>query len=174
MTPQSKTVLVTVGTDHHPFNRLMTWSEHWVADHPDVNIVVQHGSSRAPASVPSYERISHEKLSSLMEDADVIVTHGGGGSITQCWRAGKVPLVVARRKHLGEHVDDHQVAFANRLAEMGYVRKVSDEETFASTLSRWVSSDRHEMPTIDVDRPTETTLRIGEMIEELLRRRSQR
>lgn len=41
-------VVVTVGGDHHPFNRLMSWIETWLLDEGDrVRCVVQHGSARA-------------------------------------------------------------------------------------------------------------------------------
>jgi hypothetical protein len=43
-------VLISVGTDHHPFDRLVTWADGWLATRPEgsVRCVVQSGTSRAP------------------------------------------------------------------------------------------------------------------------------
>jgi UDP-N-acetylglucosamine transferase subunit ALG13 len=42
-------VLVTVGTDHHRFDRLIGWVDRWAAAHPDAQVLVQHGTATAPA-----------------------------------------------------------------------------------------------------------------------------
>jgi UDP-N-acetylglucosamine transferase subunit ALG13 len=45
-------VLVVVGTDCHPFDRLVDWVERWQEARGDsVRCVVQHGSSRAPGTM---------------------------------------------------------------------------------------------------------------------------
>ena len=50
-------VLVSVGTDHHVFDRLMGWVEEWVAQAPEgTSVVVQHGSSRRRARNSSSPR----------------------------------------------------------------------------------------------------------------------
>jgi UDP-N-acetylglucosamine transferase subunit ALG13 len=47
--------------------------------------------------------------------------HAGAGSIMHAVEAGKVPVVMPRRAAFGEHVNDHQVEFAQALAEAGKV-----------------------------------------------------
>lgn len=163
-----ETVLVTVGTDHHPFNRMVDWSESWASDHPGVEVIVQYGASRPPVSLTGYERIPHQDLTELMRRADVVVTHGGGGSITQCWETGKLPVVVARTKALGEHVDDHQVAFAERLAEMGNIHLARDYSSLNVLLLEHLGTEAASRPTVDLTLPSKTVLRIGGMIEQLL------
>lgn len=162
-------VLVTVGTDHHPFDRMVAWSERWAANHPDVEVIVQHGASRRPTTLTGYERIPHQELTELMRRADVVVAHGGGGSITQCWETGKLPIVVARTRALGEHVDDHQVAFAERLAEMGNIHLARDFAGLHALLQRLLDTDPALRPTVDLALPNTTIQRIGGMIEDLVR-----
>jgi UDP-N-acetylglucosamine transferase subunit ALG13 len=60
-----------------------------------------------------------------MDEARVIVTHGGVGSILMALSAGKSPIVMPRRAALREAVDDHQVDFVEHLAKAGIVRSVS-------------------------------------------------
>ena len=48
-------VLVTVGTTHHRFDRLMDWLESWLQAHPNqVRMIVQHGTSRLPAGAEGF------------------------------------------------------------------------------------------------------------------------
>jgi UDP-N-acetylglucosamine transferase subunit ALG13 len=162
-------VLVTVGTDHHRFDRLISWCELWAQANPERGeIVVQHGASRAPNGLSSFERAARAELSQRMEQAHVVVTHGGGGSITQCWQAGAVPIVVPRQHRLGEHVDDHQESFAVRLAEHGYVEIARTYQEFDAAIRNRLAVPRSARIGIDVTRPSETAVQIGAMIDDLI------
>jgi UDP-N-acetylglucosamine transferase subunit ALG13 len=50
------------------------------------------------------------------------------GSIMLARRCGKRPIVVPRRLHLGEAVDDHQLPIARRLHANGIVTLVEEVE----------------------------------------------
>ena len=50
-----------------------------------------------------------------LSGGSVVVTHGGIGSVLLALSVGKRPIVMPRCSRLGEHVDDHQIAFAERL-----------------------------------------------------------
>ena len=65
-----------------------------------------------------------------------VVSHAGVGSILLARRHGKRALVVPRRLHLREAVDDHQLTLARRLAGNGIVELVEDEQRLAATLAR--------------------------------------
>ena len=71
-----------------------------------------------------------------MSEATAVVCHGGPGTIMGAREAGHVPIVVPRRSDLGEHVDDHQVRFATRVAAAGQVHLATDQPTFSSLLER--------------------------------------
>jgi UDP-N-acetylglucosamine transferase subunit ALG13 len=121
-------VFVTVGTDHHPFDRLVRWVDAWAADRgAAVRCVVQHGRSRAPVAAEARAFMPPAELASLLEEAVVVVAHGGPGTILGARDAGAVPVVVPRRPELGEHVDGHQVRFVDRLATAGEVHRADDE-----------------------------------------------
>lgn len=120
-------VLVTVGSDHHPFDRLVRWVDEWYADRAGaVRCVVQHGTSAPPTRAEGSAYLPHDELQRLMREAAVVVTQGGPMSIVETRRAGSVPVVVPRSSALGEHVDDHQQAFCRRLAGEGLIRVPAD------------------------------------------------
>src|SRR5207342_3032116 len=101
-------VLVQVGTDHHPFDRLVAWADTWAGAHPDVEVLVQHGRSRAPDVASGSAFLDRDTLTGLLESADVVVSHGGPATISEARAAGHRPVVVPRDPGRGEHVDDHQ------------------------------------------------------------------
>lgn len=119
-------LLVTVGTDHHPFDRLMGWIEDWLASAAGrrVECTVQHGRSRAPLGARVAPYLSGEELRAEIARSTAVISHGGPSTIMECRWAGLRPIVVPRRAMLGEHVDDHQVVFTTRLAEAGMITMV--------------------------------------------------
>lgn len=108
-------VVVTVGTDHHPFDRLIRWMQEWAETNPNVRCVIQHGYSRAPDNLEGFQVLARCELIALMARATVVVTQGGPGSILDARGCGLVPIAVPRRASLGEVVDDHQVPFAKHM-----------------------------------------------------------
>jgi UDP-N-acetylglucosamine transferase subunit ALG13 len=121
-------IFVTVGTDHHRFDRLMTWVESWVPPAgASVEILVQHGFSRTPVHLPARFSLDVSELQSALRSADVIVTQGGPGGIMDARRVGIRPICVARSASLGEAVDDHQKAFTRHVASLGEVVLVASE-----------------------------------------------
>jgi len=119
-------VFVTVGTDHHPFQRLVDWADRLAAD-PTLDVTVQYGSARAPQRATGHAALPHPEVLRLMREADVVVAQGGPGGIMDARACGRLPIVVPRDPRLGEHVDDHQQRFAAHLARRGTVALASDE-----------------------------------------------
>jgi len=132
----SPLLLVVVGTDHHPFNRVVSWVERWLLEggRDRVRCVLQYGTSRAPAITDARDYLDHAELQALMRDADVIVSHGGPATIMECRRTGHLPIVVPRDHQLGEHVDEHQRRFAQRLSAGKTVVLCESEEALRAAL----------------------------------------
>jgi UDP-N-acetylglucosamine transferase subunit ALG13 len=129
-------VVALVGTDHHPFDRLVRWIDAAAARHPEVRFVVQHGTTRPPVMAEGQDFLGREALGRLLAEASVVVCHGGPGLVTDAREAGHVPLCVPRDPALGEHVDDHQQRFAELVGRVGVVVDVRNEEAFERELDR--------------------------------------
>lgn len=138
-------VVVSVGSDHHPFDRLMDWIDDAAAsdgiDGMDITWFVQRGTSKAPSRVRSVAFTSRDELLAAFGAARAIVLQGGPGGIFEAIGFGKVPVVVPRRKALGECVDDHQVLFVERLARAGRVHLARSSEELAGLLARAIGGD---------------------------------
>ena len=53
----------------------------------------------------------------LVDEARIIITHGGPSSFIMPLQVGKMPIVVPRQKQYGEHVNDHQLEFCRAVEE---------------------------------------------------------
>ncbi|POM27124.1 GalNAc(5)-diNAcBac-PP-undecaprenol beta-1,3-glucosyltransferase [Actinomadura rubteroloni] len=136
-------VLVTVGTDHHRFDRLIAWVDAWAAGAGDrVRCVVQHGSSRAPEHAEARDFLDHAELLELMERAAVVVTHAGASTIGEARRLGRLPVIVPRDPTLEEIVDGHQIDFLRRIADKGLVVACASEEDLHGRLDALLDDPR--------------------------------
>lgn len=129
-------VVVTVGTDHHPFDRLISWVDTWAAVHPGVRVLVQRGESAVPVNVESVEMLGYDDLVAAMAGADAVVAQGGPGAIMDARSVGHRPIVIPRRATLGEHVDDHQVAFTRWMAQRELIWLATDAPELEVLLDR--------------------------------------
>jgi UDP-N-acetylglucosamine transferase subunit ALG13 len=118
-------ILVTIGTNEQPFDRLVLAAAALDVGEP---VVVQYGSSRAVEPREGWhEFMPFDDLSALAAQASAVVCHAGVGSILMARGAGKKAIVMARRHNLGEAVDDHQVGLAQQLGRNGLVTIVDDQ-----------------------------------------------
>lgn len=129
-------VLVTVGTDHHRFDRLIGWVDRWAGDHPDHEVLVQHGTADPPVHGRAVVMLGYDDLVREMAEADAVVAQGGPATIMDARSVGRRPIVVARRAAHHEVVDDHQVAFTSWMAAKDLIWAADDEAGLRDLLDR--------------------------------------
>lgn len=139
-------ILITTGSSGAPFDRLLR-----VIEQLDTaeDIVVQHGpSSVRPHGATCVSFMPFDELNELIERASAVITHGGVGSVLTTLMHGKRPLVVPRLRRFREVVDDHQLAFARRLAEADLVILVEEPSElptiFAETSENRITLESEE------------------------------
>ncbi|MGH2944711.1 MAG: glycosyltransferase [Solirubrobacteraceae bacterium] len=166
-------VFATVGTDHHPFDRMIRWVDRWLGANVDRGVTgfVQTGTSASPQRARSADYLGYEQMEAAMRDAIAVVTHGGPGSIMLCSYLGKKSIVVPRRASLGEHVDDHQVLFSRRLAAEGQIELAETEERLGELLDRALVHGATLASPSERDRVARTAKRFERLVDELLTRR---
>jgi UDP-N-acetylglucosamine transferase subunit ALG13 len=134
--PTQPFIYVTVGTDHHQFDRLTNWVDTWLTSRPDngLTCLVQHGASPAPKVAHGVDYLDKALHEEALRRSVAVVTHGGPGSIVDARRSGKFPIVVPRDNSLGEHIDDHQMRFAVHIARRGWAHPVANQNDFFAAL----------------------------------------
>lgn len=111
-------ILATVGTHEDPFNRLLQALDDLVDSGAIQEAVIcQSGYCTIEAKhVECHKQLPFDALQDLMAEARIIITHGGPASIMQALAHGVIPIVVPRQAEHGEHVDNHQCRFAEKMS----------------------------------------------------------
>jgi UDP-N-acetylglucosamine--N-acetylmuramyl-(pentapeptide) pyrophosphoryl-undecaprenol N-acetylglucosamine transferase len=114
-------VIVTVGVNGtYRFSRLIDALQEVLPKECDVLWQIDdQDRASLPADATIVSRLPAAEMARQMADADVVISHAGAGSAITALRSGKVPVLLARRSVLNEHVDDHQHQVLEELASRG-------------------------------------------------------
>lgn len=134
-------LFVTIGTDHHPFTRVVNWVERWLAEGGDqrVDAVIQYGAAAVTAGPGKVKQLDYPDLLAALRGAAIVITHAGATAM-EARSAGHVPIIVPRRPELGEHVDGHQLRFARWLKAKGFAVICETEDELRDALERAVAA----------------------------------
>jgi UDP-N-acetylglucosamine--N-acetylmuramyl-(pentapeptide) pyrophosphoryl-undecaprenol N-acetylglucosamine transferase len=119
---------VAVGTHDQPFDRMLRVVDEAVESEVlPLPALAQSGHSRYAARQVECRRwIPPLEMDRAIAEARYVVMHGGSGLLTAALRAGHRPIVMARRCHLDEHMNDHQLQLSGKLEELGLAVNVTD------------------------------------------------
>jgi UDP-N-acetylglucosamine transferase subunit ALG13 len=114
-------ILVTVGTEKFPFDRLMRWVDLLARNGLiDEEMVVQYGScSHLPSGSKVYRMMRETDFRLCVEDARIVIAHCGEGTVLLLDSLSTPYILVPRSQRFKEHVDDHQVELARALERLG-------------------------------------------------------
>ena len=117
-------ILITVGTHYQPFERLVKAGDEYAAT-TDERVVIQRGFTPYECKhAESFDFCQKDKMSKLMEEADVLVMQGGWGALREAIDDGKRIVAVPRIEGV-EHVHD-QEQVVRKLESEGCVLAVYD------------------------------------------------
>ena len=103
-------ILVTLGTQDKSFVRLLKAIDKQIElGNIKEEVIVQAGYTKYESkNMKIFDLVSPKELDSLMKSANIIITHGGVGSILGALKYGKPVIAAARLSKYGEHTNDHQ------------------------------------------------------------------
>lgn len=122
-------IFVTVGTHEQPFDRLLKAIDDLKRDGIITEeVIIQSGYSTYVPKYCKWEKlIPYKDMIKNVENARIVITHGGPASFIMPLQIGKIPVVVPRQRKFNEHVNNHQVEFARNVAQrMGNIIPVED------------------------------------------------
>ena len=110
-------IFVTVGTHEQGFDRLLIELDKLIeTGEIKHKVFAQIGYSKyIPKNYEYKEMLSYDLMDEYVKKSDIVITHGGPGSIFHPLQYGKIPIVVPRNPEFNEHVDNHQILFTKRL-----------------------------------------------------------
>lgn len=122
-------IFVTVGTHEQQFNRLIEYIDKLKGKNIiKEDVIIQTGfSTYEPKNCKWQKLFTYQEMLKLVNEARIVITHGGPSSFIMPLQVGKIPIVVPRKFEYNEHVNNHQVAFSNAVEErMGTIIVVNE------------------------------------------------
>lgn len=123
-------IFVTVGTQDKPFTRLIKAIDDAVKEDKITDeVVVQAGATKYESeAINVLNYVAFEEFNNLLKKADIIITHGGVGSILNAVKLGKKVIAVPRLKKYDEHINDHQLQVIEKMTKDGYILSTENEK----------------------------------------------
>ena len=122
-------ILVTLGTQDKKFTRLLEAVQKQI-DNKKIKdrIVVQAGCTCDFKSddMEIFDLIPMDEFNKLISECDLLITHGGVGSIIAGLKNNKKVIAAARLQKYGEHTNDHQLQIIENFSNDGYILALND------------------------------------------------
>jgi UDP-N-acetylglucosamine transferase subunit ALG13 len=132
-------------------------------------VIVQTGEGGlAPEGVTVVETLPFDEVLAILRDADIVVCHGGTGSLITALREGCRLVAVPRLFELGEHYDNHQAEITAAFQDRGLLEVARTSED----LSRALAAVRAREPAVATSDPAALTQYLQEILAGLAARRS--
>ena len=125
-------ILVLLGTQNNSFYRLLEEIEKNVEnENITEEVIIQAGYTKFEPStqkqkIEVFNTIPKNELEELIEKSNIVISHGGVGSMVTANQKGKKVIAVPRYKKYHEHVNDHQVETIEIFAQRGYVLPIKN------------------------------------------------
>ena len=123
-------IFVTLGTQDKAFPRLLEAIQKQIDNgniKKEEKIIVQAGCTKFKSKNMEIKHyMSIKKFEQLVDEADLIISHAGVGTILTALKKNKKIIAAARLKEYGEHVNDHQLQILENFSEAGYLLALKD------------------------------------------------
>jgi len=118
-------ILLLLGTNPYPFNRLFNAVEEWAAAN-NKKVIAQTGHTPANSkAIECHDFVDYSIIQKWIGQAEFVICQGGFGSLQDCIKQNKAVLAVPRYQELNESMDS-QRELVEALSEEGYVMPLYD------------------------------------------------
>ena len=132
-------ILITLGTQDKKFHRLLEAVQKQI-DNKIIKeeVIVQAGSSSDFKSndMKIFDLIPMDEYDKLIEECDVLITHGGVGTIMTGLKNNKKVIAAARLSKYKEHVNDHQLQRIESFVNFGYILSLDNFDDLDKVLRK--------------------------------------
>ncbi len=131
-------ILITLGTQDKQFTRLLDMVQKEI-DKGNIKdrVVVQAGHTKYDSKdMEIFDLIDREKFSELISKCDILITHGGVGSIINGLQNNKKVIVAPRLAKYDEHMNDHQIQITDNFSKEGYILPLYENDNLGDVLEK--------------------------------------
>ena len=143
-----------LGTQNNSFHRLLEEINKLIKKEIiQEEVIVQAGYTKYETpNMEIFGLIPKEELKQYQQEARIIITHGGAGSIITSLQYGKKVIAVPRKHEYGEHVNNHQEEIVELFNSKGYIIGTNGVEELEQAIEKaknfkpvQYKSDNHKM-----------------------------
>lgn len=116
-------ILVVLGTQDKTFERLIEKIDKEIINgNIKDEVIVQAGNTKYTSNrMKIVDFLSINEFQNLIKKCDLLITHGGAGSILDGIYNHKKVIAVPRLAKYKEHVNDHQLQIVREFSKLGYI-----------------------------------------------------
>lgn len=132
-------IFITVGSQKFQFNRLLKEIDYLIKEGKlDANKVFgQIGySTYEPKSYAYKKFLDKEEFIRKIEECEIVITHGGTGSIISSIKEKKKVIAVPRNIKYKEHVDNHQFEIIEQFSNSGMIHAIVEVGELEDAISK--------------------------------------
>lgn len=131
-------ILVTLGTQDKVFKRLLDNIQEQI-DKGNIKekVIVQAGFTKYNSKdMEIFDLLDREQFSNLIKKCDLLITHGGVGSILEGIKQNKKVIACPRLAKYKEHINNHQVQIIDNFSKDGYIIAYHDGDDLGKILKK--------------------------------------
>ena len=131
-------IFVTLGTNDESFERLLKAIDKEIEKgNIKEKVIVQAGCTKYTSkNMEIFDLVTKEEFDKLISECDLLITHGGVGSILTGINKGKKVIAVPRLAKYKEHGNDHQLQIVENFSERKYILAVKDMNKLGKTIEK--------------------------------------
>ena len=131
-------ILVTLGTQDKTFTRLLDSIQKEIdKENKKEEVIVQAGFTKYESKdMEIFDLIDREKFNDLIKKCDILITHGGVGSILNGLKKGKRIIVCPRLAKYKEHMNNHQVQIVEQFVKKNYILAYNEGDDLGKVLKK--------------------------------------
>lgn len=142
-------IFVTVGNATQAFPRLLNAVDEMCGNGQlgQSRVVIQAGRSGSfqARNCEQSDFLKPEEFAELIARAEVVICHGGAGTLHHVFREGRVPVVMPRRRIYGETLDD-QLTIVRTLESQGRVIAAYEPADLPTAVDRCIKRGKEPIP----------------------------
>lgn len=131
-------IFVTLGTNDNSFERLLKAIDKEIEKGTIKDkVVVQAGCTKYESkNMKILDLVPRDEFDKLIGECDLLITHGGVGSILTGINNGKKVIAVPRLAKYKEHGNDHQLQIVENFSKRKYILAVKDLNKLGKTIEK--------------------------------------
>ena len=151
-------IFVTLGTQDKAFDRLIAEAKK-IKGH---DIFIQNGYTRCDG-IDHLDYMDQNAFIKHIEEADIVITHGGVGSILSALKKHKKVIACARLKKYHEHTNDHQLEIVTKFKDEGYILALNEDDDINELIEKAI----HFIPKEYIDHQSDFIQKLDDYISTL-------